>query len=187
MTRLLLALLSSQPTTLTSLVFTVKFPRHHGWSTSPIFSIPWHPVRGDHGGYWSSTSASFKRSPVASFRAVSQVHNDQKQESMNASTPSPTLGVVRSLLHKTFVPGLSSAVLKQSPSDFVVVEIPLYGGTRFTAANASELLSEEVKKPIAHKVQTGVSCDMLGIPGIKEWVEKLSTERQTCTGLVISA
>lgn len=48
--------------------------------------------------------------------------------------------------------GLSGAVLKQSPSDFVVVELPLYGGTKFTPTDVDAPIPEEVRKPEVSKV-----------------------------------
>lgn len=69
-----------------------------------------------------------------------------------AGEPKSTLGVVHSLLEPTLVEGLSGAVLKQSPSDFVVVELPLYGGTKFTPTDVDAPIPEDVRKPVVSKV-----------------------------------
>lgn len=71
---------------------------------------------------------------------------------MAAKSSSSTLGIAHSVLQRTMVPALSGAVLKQSPSDFVVVELPLYAGTKFTPSDVNAPIPEPVKKPVTRKV-----------------------------------
>lgn len=70
-----------------------------------------------------------------------------------AKSSSVTLGITHSVLERTMVPALSGAVLKQSPSDFVVVELPLYAGTKFTPSDVNAPIPEPVRKPVTRKVR----------------------------------
>lgn len=67
--------------------------------------------------------------------------------------PKSTLGVAHYVLEQTVVPGLAGAVLKESPSDFVVVEIPQNAGSKFTPADPDEPVPKEARKPVVHKVR----------------------------------
>lgn len=71
---------------------------------------------------------------------------------VSAKSSGSTLGIAHSVLARTMVPALSGAVLKQSPSDFVVVELPLYAGTKFTPSDVNAPIPEPVKKPVTRKV-----------------------------------
>lgn len=71
----------------------------------------------------------------------------------DGSSSSSTLGISHSVLERTIVPALYGAVLKQSPSDFVVVEIPLYAGSKFTPSDANAPIPEPVRKPVVRKVR----------------------------------
>ncbi|CAM9480655.1 unnamed protein product, partial [Ectocarpus sp. 13 AM-2016] len=82
-----------------------------------------------------------------------------------------TLGVAHHVLEQTVVPGLAGAVLKESPSDFVVVEIPQNAGSKFTPADPDEPVPKEARKPIVHKIPP---VDTV-IPAIKEWRERQLT------------
>lgn len=68
------------------------------------------------------------------------------------SSSTSTLGIAHSVLERTIVPALYGAVLKQSPSDFVVVEIPLYAGSKFTPSDVNAPIPEPVRKPVVRKV-----------------------------------
>lgn len=78
---------------------------------------------------------------------------DQQGLPQSGSDTTVTLGIAHDLMRRTLVTGLSGSILKQSPSDFVVVEMPLSGGEMFTPANASEPLPEHVKKPSVVEVK----------------------------------
>ncbi|CAN0422110.1 unnamed protein product, partial [Ectocarpus sp. 12 AP-2014] len=85
--------------------------------------------------------------------------------------PKSTLGVAHHVLEQTVVPGLAGAVLKESPSDFVVVEIPQNAGSRFTPADPDEPVPKEARKPIVHKIPP---VDTV-MAAIKEWRERQLT------------
>ncbi|CAM9829327.1 unnamed protein product [Choristocarpus tenellus] len=62
-----------------------------------------------------------------------------------------TLGVDHAILEPTKLAGLSGAVLKQSPLDFVVVELPLEGsggGVLFTPTDIDAPLAEDIQQPV---------------------------------------
>ncbi|CBJ32590.1 pseudouridine synthase [Ectocarpus siliculosus] len=71
----------------------------------------------------------------------------------------------------TVVPGLAGAVLKESPSDFVVVEIPQNAGSKFTPADPDEPVPKEARKPVVHKIPP---VDTV-MAAIKEWRERQLT------------
>lgn len=101
----------------------------------------------------TAAHASLLRSSSSSTepdQGLSRISN--KYQGGLAGEPKSTLGVVHSLLEPTLVEGLSGAVLKQSPSDFVVVELPLYGGTKFTPTDVDAPIPEDVRKPVVSKV-----------------------------------
>lgn len=74
------------------------------------------------------------------------------------AAPPATLGILHSLLEPTIVPVLAGAVLKESPSDFVVIEEPLFGGNTFTPDDPSAPLPENVRKPPLREVCTLSAC-----------------------------
>ena len=57
------------------------------------------------------------------------------------------------MLKQTLVPALEGAVLKATPEDFVVVEIPLTQEATFTPSVPDVPVPDDVRKPIVHKVQ----------------------------------
>ncbi|CAB1103247.1 unnamed protein product [Ectocarpus sp. CCAP 1310/34] len=85
--------------------------------------------------------------------------------------PKSTLGVAHHVLEQTVVPGLAGAVLKETPSDFVVVEIPQNAGSKFTPADPDEPVPKEARKPVVHKIPP---VDTV-MAAIKEWKERQLT------------
>lgn len=67
-----------------------------------------------------------------------------------------TLGITHRVLQRTLVQALAGAVLKATPEDFVVVEIPFpdqEGAKPFSPVDADSSLPEDTRKPITHKVE----------------------------------
>ncbi|CAM9309633.1 unnamed protein product, partial [Pylaiella littoralis] len=89
----------------------------------------------------------------------------------SCSTEKSTLGIAHHVLEQTIVPGLVGAVLKESPSDFVVVEIPQHAGAKFTPADPDEPVPKEARKPVVHSVPP---VDTV-VAAIKEWQERWPT------------
>ncbi|CAN0278227.1 unnamed protein product, partial [Ectocarpus fasciculatus] len=85
--------------------------------------------------------------------------------------PKSTLGIAHHVLAQTVVPGLAGAVLKESPSDFVVVEIPQNAGSKFTPADPDEPVPKEARKPVVHKIPP---VDIV-VAAIEEWRERRLT------------
>lgn len=99
------------------------------------------------------TGASYRQVSATNPHATSSI-DEHRHGSCTTSAGNPsTLGVSHSLMEETYVPGLSGAVLKQSPSDFIVVELPLCGSCDFTPADPTQPLAEEIKKPVVRKVR----------------------------------
>lgn len=63
-----------------------------------------------------------------------------------------TLGIDRRVIQQTIVPRLAGAITKESPLDFVVVEIPQQPASKFTPADPEEPVPKEARKPIVHRV-----------------------------------
>lgn len=68
------------------------------------------------------------------------------------STDRSTLGIDRRVLQQTVVPRLAGAITKESPLDFVVVEIPQQAASKFTPADPEEPVPKEARKPVVHRV-----------------------------------
>lgn len=67
-----------------------------------------------------------------------------------------TLGITHQVLQRTIVQALAGAVLKATPEDFVVVEIPLpdqEDAKPFSPVDTESPLPEDIRKPITHKVE----------------------------------
>ncbi|CAM9428690.1 unnamed protein product, partial [Laminaria digitata] len=104
----------------------------------------------------TTTALSLCSDPSLSFGADGDADGSaatkSSSDSSSSSSSSSTLGIAHSVLERTMVPALSGAVLKQSPSDFVVVELPLYAGTNFTPSDVNAPIPEPVRKPVTRKV-----------------------------------
>lgn len=95
-------------------------------------------------------STTSRRVSVTIIQAIPSAEHER---SVHDTAHDSTLGVQHSVLEATLVPSLSGAVIKQNPSDFVVVELPGHVGSKFTPANASEPLPNTISKPIVRKVR----------------------------------
>lgn len=94
------------------------------------------------------------RDPPKEPRSTSTSPEDEPEPYLRSEDT--TLGVSHRVLQRTLVPALAGAVLKATPRDFVVVEIPLpdqEGAKPFSPVDPESPLPEDTRKPIRHKVE----------------------------------
>ncbi|CAN0128164.1 unnamed protein product [Scytosiphon promiscuus] len=113
----------------------------------------------------SSPSSSVSLASSSSANNEEQEQTDLVQPRTSTSTSigggddeKSTLGIAHRVLEGTLVPGLAGAVLKESPSDFVVVELPQQSGSKFTPADPAEPIPKEAKKPVLNVVRSWGRC-----------------------------
>lgn len=104
------------------------------------------------------------RSSASSAEEGSRASNSDGSAGGSGAQEFRTLGIAYSVLKPTVVPALSGAVLKQAPSDFVVVEIPLTGRSVFTPEDTEARLADNVRSPdeaeVLNTVISSSQCDI---------------------------
>lgn len=145
-----------------SLLWDTATAFYHCHHTAAAGVAPVHLAQHQFLSQGSASAAGVHRSPHDQRRrqlrpsTLLRCSSSSDGSSGSGSAGKGTLGIAHHVLERTIVPGLAGAVLKESPSDFVVVEIPQQVGSTFTPADPEGPVPNEARKAAVDKVRVSI-------------------------------